>query len=301
MRSIAGPGPKTRLYGVIGHPLGHTLSPALHNAAFAASHVDAVYVALPVEPAHLPGAIAGCRAWRLGGLNVTVPHKVAVMDHLDGLTDEARAAGAVNTIFWRQDELWGDNTDIAGYLSMLDTGTGHGHELGIGPDTAPGHRPDTALILGAGGAARAVALALARCKIRAQVAARRPEQAEALAADVGAEAISWESLSGHLAAAQLLINCTPVGMQPDSRSCPLSDAQIAALPPDAAVHDLVYRPLETALLARARARGLRTVDGGTMLVAQAAAAFSRWTGQDPPLAVMRAAFDQASEAGEVRI
>jgi shikimate dehydrogenase len=284
MRAAAGFGPKTRLYGVIGHPLGHTLSPALHNAAFAGTGLDAVYLALPVEPKDLAGALAGCRAWHLGGLNVTVPHKVAVIDHLDGLTDEARSAGAVNTIFWRGDALWGDNTDIAGYLSMLDAcpGPGQGH----------------ALILGAGGSARAVALALSRRGIRARVAARRLDQAKALATDVGADAIPWEALPDHLPNAPLLVNCTPIGMQPDSLSCPLSDAAIATLSPDAAVHDLVYRPLETVLLAKARARGLRTVDGGTMLVAQAAAAFSAWTGQDPPLAVMRAAFDQAADLKE---
>lgn len=280
-----GIGARTRLFGIIGHPLGHTLSPALHNAAFAASGLDAVYVALPVEPGALQDAIAGIRAFRIAGLNVTVPHKVAVCELVDELTPEARAAGAVNTLFWRDDRLVGHNTDIAGYGAMLRV-TGGGKE---------------ALILGAGGSARAVGYALRRAGIRTTVAARNLAQARTLADWLGRvesrdreferpRAIALQEVPALLPDIDLVVNCTPVGMAPATDAAPLDAGALSRLPAHAVVHDLVYRPLETRLLAMARARNLRTVDGGVMLVAQAAAAFAAWTGLEPPQTLMRGVF-----------
>ncbi|MBM3270881.1 MAG: shikimate dehydrogenase [Candidatus Sericytochromatia bacterium] len=278
------PGAGTRLYGVIGFPLGHTLSPALHNAAFAATGHDGVYVALPVAPARLADAMAGVRALRIAGLSVTVPHKVAVVDLLDGLTPEARAAGAVNAVYREGERLLGHNTDIAGYQAML---------------AEAGQEARRALVLGAGGAARAVCLALRRAGIPFTVAARDTAKAADLARALGAggdgsvrAAIAWEDLGTLLPAIDLLINTTPIGMHPAVAASPAPD--LAALPAGAIVHDIVYRPRETLLLAAARARGLRTVEGGTMLVAQAAEAFERWTGFPAPVAEMRAAFEQAT-------
>lgn len=276
-------GAKTRLYGIIGHPLGHTLSPALHNAAFAAAGLDAVYLALPVEPGTLADAISGVRALRIAGLNVTVPHKVAVRGLVDDLTTEARAAGAVNTLLWRGERLVGHNTDIAGYDAMLRV-------AGLGAE---------AMVLGAGGSARAVAYALMRAGMRVTVAARNLEQAQALAttlADPDAaplRAVDLARAQGLFPAIDLVVNCTPVGMIPAAEASPLGAEALSRLPAHAVVHDLVYRPLETRLLALARAQGLRTVDGGVMLVAQAAAAFAAWTGLEPPETLMRGVFAEA--------
>lgn len=276
-------GAHTRLFGILGHPLGHTLSPALHNAAFAAAGVDAVYLALPVVPDALAGAIAGVRAWRVGGLSVTVPHKVAVIDLLDGLTAEARAAGAVNTLLWQGGRLMGHNTDIAGYQAML---------------RVAGQEAASAVILGAGGSARAVGVALRQAGMRVAVAARNLGQAQALAAELG-EPVRGVGLAeladpaGVLSAADLIVNCTPVGMMPAADASPLDELALSRLPAHAVVHDLVYRPLETRLLALAKARGLRTVDGGVMLVAQAAVAFAAWTGLEAPQALMESVFAKA--------
>lgn len=276
-------GAKTKLFGIIGYPLGHTLSPALHNAAFAAAGLDAVYLALPVEPGTLADAITGARALRISGLNVTVPHKVAVRGMVDELTPEARAAGAVNTLCWRGERLVGHNTDIAGYEAMLRV-------AGLGAE---------AVILGAGGSARAVGCALQRAGVHVTVAARSLGQAQALADTLTdpdlapLRAVDLAGVSRLFPAVDLVVNCTPVGMSPAADASPLDEAALSRLPAHAVVHDLVYRPLETRLLALARARDLRTVDGGVMLVAQAAAAFAVWTGLEPPQTLMMGVFDEA--------
>lgn len=268
----------TGLYGVVGDPVGHSLSPALHNAALRAAGVDGVYLALPVRPSALGAAIAGARALGVRGLNVTIPHKVAVISHLDGLTPVAEAIGAVNTIFWRGDRLEGHNTDAEGYRAMLEAGS---------------TSPSVALVLGAGGAARAVVRALADRKIRVRVAARRIAAARELLADLGSprdQAVSWDEREAALPEVQLVVNATSIGMR-DPGASPLES--LAGLPEGASVHDLVYAPSETRLLELARERGLATVGGAVMLVHQAAAAFALWTGQAAPLAVMERALEQA--------
>jgi shikimate dehydrogenase len=270
-------GAQTRVFGIIGQPLGHTLSPAIHNAAFEATGFDGVYVALPVAPEGLADAVSAVRAFKFGGLSVTVPHKVAITALLDGLTAEAEAAGAVNTVFWEGGRLLGHNTDVAGYAAMLDSAGRHARQ---------------ALVLGAGGAARAVCLALRRAGIPTTVAAREPARAVDLIVPGSVAVTRWEAAGSLLGGTGLLVNTTPVGMHPDGDSAPLGD--LAALPAGAIVHDLVYRPLETRLLAMARGRGLDTVDGGVMLVRQAAEAFRLWTGLNPPEEAMRAAFDRES-------
>lgn len=261
----------TQLFGLIGHPLGHSLSPAIHNAALVDAGIDGVYLALPVSAENLKDAIAGVRAWRLPGLSVTIPHKVAVIALLDDLTPEARAVGAVNTLYWDGVKLMGDNTDLAGYRAML------------GSDS-----PRTALVLGAGGGARAIMKVLTSLDVEVRISARRFDSASALAAELGGEVI--EDLEEALKTTDLLVNCTPIGMFPNEDASPLSADQMALLPPTAIVHDLVYKPLETRLLGLARGQGLRVVDGGRMLIGQAAAAFARWTGREPPVSVMANAF-----------
>ena len=265
------------LYGLLGYPLGHTLSPRLHQAALRWAGLAGTYVALPVPPERLEGAIAGVRAWRLPGVNVTIPHKTAVMAHLDALTPQARQIGAVNTLFWDGDRLMGDNTDYAGFDASLP-------EL---------RWPDTiATVLGAGGSARAVVAALRDRGVAVlHVVARRREQAsalrEALAPDLPGQLLGFEdevALGALLARTRLLVNTTPLGMQGGS---PLGEAQVACLPANAYVYDLIYNPAETPLLAMARARGLAGCNGLEMLLGQAAAAFERWTGRRPPLDVLR--------------
>jgi shikimate dehydrogenase len=265
------------LYGLLGYPLGHTLSPRLHQAALRWAGLAGTYVALPVPPERLDGAMTGVRAWRLPGLNVTIPHKQAVMPFLDGLTPQAEQIGAVNTLFWEGDRLLGDNTDYTGFKESL-------------PPLDWPHVIVT--LLGAGGSARAVVAALRDQGVAVlHVVARRQAQAEALRRELAPalpgmvvgldEAGPLEALLGRT---RLLVNTTPVGMDGHS---PLSAAQVAMLPANAYVYDLVYNPAETPLLAMARARGLQGCNGLEMLLGQAAAAFERWTGRKPPLDVLR--------------
>lgn len=262
------------LYGLLGYPLGHSLSPRLHCVALAWAGLAGTYVALPVPGDRLAGAIAGVRAWRLPGLNVTVPHKQAVIPLLDGLTPLAARLGAVNTLYWEGDRLLGDNTDYAGFLESLPA-----------ERLQPGTR---VTLLGAGGAARGVAAGLLDRGCALTVVARRAEAARALAQD--AEALTFaetERLEAALARTELLVNATSVGL--DAASTPLDAAAIACLMEGALVYDLIYRPAETPLLASARARGLETLNGLDMLLLQAAHAFERWTGKRPPLALLREA------------
>lgn len=274
------PGTSPDVYGLLGFPLGHTLSPLIHGAALRALGLPGAYVALPVEPARLAEAIAGVRAFRFPGLNVTIPYKVAVIPLLDGLTDRARAIGAVNTLYWDGDRLMGDNTDLEGFKASLPPGVPAGRE---------------ALVLGAGGAARAVAIALREAGATAiHVVARREAAAEALRTELLAglpgevtETADVAGVAGLAARCGLVVNATPLGTHGDGQ--PLPARALAALPADAWVLDLVYRPAETPLMRAARARGLQADNGIEMLVRQAAAAFGRWTGQAAPVDAMRAA------------
>lgn len=265
---------RTRLFGLIGHPLGHSLSPRLHNAALAAAGIDGVYLALPTPPERLAAAVEAMRAWPIGGLNVTVPHKVAVMPLLDEVTPEARRIGAVNTLAREGDRLIGHNTDHLGFRAMLDG-------LAV---------PERAVILGAGGSSRAVAFALATAGTHAiTFAVRRPGASREVITALDDPAVAWGEvpfastpLREALAQAGVVVNTTPVGMAPHADASPLGEEALAALPPEAAVLDLVYRPEETRLMRLARARGLMARNGLPMLMAQAAEAFAIWTGQRAP-------------------
>ncbi|HEY9722249.1 MAG TPA: shikimate dehydrogenase [Oscillatoriaceae cyanobacterium] len=266
------------LFGLLGYPLGHSLSPRLHQAALAWAGRPGTYVALPVPAERLAGAIAGVRAWRFPGLNVTVPHKQAVIPLLDGLTPLAARVGAVNTLYWEGDRLLGDNTDYLGFLESLPPAL-----------LRPGLR---VVLLGAGGAARAVAAGLQDRGCSVTVVARRLEAARTLGADLkaGFEAASFADgprLRKFLTEAELLVNATSVGM--DGVSAPLAPDAIACLPEGAFVYDLIYRPARTPLLDQAQARGLGIQNGLEMLLIQAAHAFERWTGERPPLALLREA------------
>ncbi|MBW4699675.1 MAG: shikimate dehydrogenase [Aphanocapsa lilacina HA4352-LM1] len=264
----------TRLLGLLGYPVGHSLSPAMHNAALARLGLDLVYVSLPVAPADLPQAVAGLRRAGFVGFNVTIPHKQAIVPLLDTLTPEAKGAGAVNTVRVETDgSLTGTNTDIEGFIGPIETVPFEG----------------AATILGCGGSALAVALGCAqRGFTRIHVVGRDPAKLVAFqsrlhpAATV--EIYLWEQLESLLPGTGLLINTTPVGMIPATEASPLED--LGALPLKACVYDLIYRPRPTRLLQLAAARSLKTFDGLGMLVAQAEAAFYFWTGCKPPTQLM---------------
>ncbi len=266
--SISG---RTHLAAVIGWPVRHSLSPVIHNAAFAAAGLDWVYLALPVPPGSAPAAITGMAALGIEGLSVTMPHKAPVAAALDHLTDDAVALGAVNCVFRDGDRIVGDNTDGGGFVDSLG-------DDGIVP---AGMR---CLVVGAGGAARAVVRSLAASgAAEVAVLARRAGPAAAAAALAGT--VGAIGTDGHLSAADLVVNATPVGMGDDDGLAFDPDR----CRPDAVVADLVYHPAATPLLEHAAACGLRTVGGIGMLAHQAARAFSRWTGLDAPVEVMVAA------------
>ncbi len=253
-----------RLAGVAGWPVSHSRSPLLHNHWLAQHGIDGAYVPLPVRPADFAQAVAGLRAAGFAGLNVTVPHKEAAFALCDVVEDSARQAGAVNTLVFVADGVRGANTDGAGFLANL---AAHG-VAGAGP----------ALLLGAGGAARAIAAALLSAGIQVSVANRSPDRAEALRAHLpGLRLLDWANREAAVADHALLVNTTSLGMAGQ----PVLELSLDRAPPGLVVADIVYVPLETRLLAAARARGLRTVPGLGMLLHQAVPGFAAWFGVTP--------------------
>ena len=257
---------------MFGWPLTFTLSPAIHSAAFRACGVDWIYLSFPVPPESLPEAVAGSRALGMMGANVTMPHKEAVIDLLDDLSGDARAIGAVNTIQRIGDRLIGHNTDVDGFAEFLQGDAGLdvvGREV---------------VVLGAGGAARAVVRALdALGAHRVVVAARETSKArrlEGLVERAEVDTIGFDAVPA--SGWDAIVNCTPLGMNGEDAGVGLE------LGPGQAVIDLVYWPPQTPLLERARAAGAQAWGGLGMLVRQAAASFTIWTGQDPPLETMSA-------------
>ena len=271
----------TQRLGIIGYPIGHSISPVFQQAGLDHLGIDATYEKWEVAPDGVGEFVAGLRAPGFLGINITVPHKQAVIPFLDEVDEWATAAGAVNTIVNRNGRLTGHNTDGPGFLRALSEGTGYS------PD---GTR---ALILGAGGAARGILLALARGGAESLVIANRTlERAETLAQlasdnGVKSEAIplSPDALTQAAASADLIVNCTSVGMShgTDEHCSPLSSAQI---PASAIVNDLVYNPMQTPLLREADTAGATTLGGLHMLVYQGVLSFQMWTGRDAPVEVM---------------
>lgn len=280
-------GGATALVGVLGDPVRHSLSPAMHNAALEELGLNWVYLALPTPAAQLAAVLEGLRAVECRGLNVTLPHKQAVARLCQGLSPLAERVGAVNTLIPEAEGGWsGTNTDVEGFLAPLREHSWAGRE---------------ALVLGCGGSARAVVAALVELGLaRIRIAARRREPLERFMADCRAwapqlEALEWAGLEAPLQTAALVVNTTPVGMasasDPTSAGqCPLSPAELEALAPGCSVYDLIYTPRPTRLLEAAAARGCPTVDGLEMLVQQGAAALRLWSGlAEVPVATMRAA------------
>jgi shikimate dehydrogenase len=258
-----------RLAAVIGWPLGYTRSPALHQAAYEALGFDGVYLALPVPPEGLAAAVAGIRALGFLGVNVTVPHKETIVPFLDELDESARAVGAVNTVVLRDGKLVGSNTDVEGFRRSLAGAAEGGGK---------------AVVLGSGGASRAVCQALVGREV--VVVARDPARADGVRA-LGAEVVAWKPgpLRDAFTGAGLVVDATSAGLDDAGFPAPLP---FELLGPDVLVCSLVYHR-EPQILREARERGLATMDGGCMLVHQAAEAVRLMTGGSVPVEVLSAA------------
>lgn len=256
----------TRLAGVIGWPIAHSRSPRLHNHWLARHGIDGAYVPLPVRPEGLPDAVRGLRAAGFAGFNATIPHKEALFALCDRLLEPALRAGAVNTVvFEASGAITGTNTDGAGYLASL-------RAEGVEPAAGP------ALLLGAGGAARAIAAALLDAGAPVTVTNRTLERAEALVEALpGLRVLPWGRREEGLADHALVVNTTSLGMS-GGRALELS---LDRAPAGMAVSDIVYVPRRTALLKAAEARGLRAVEGLGMLLHQAVPGFAAWFGATP--------------------
>ncbi len=281
---------RTRVVGIIGWPVEHSFSPIMHNAAFRERGMNWIYVPFPVPPGRVPQALEGIRALGIRGVNVTIPHKEAVIPHLDSLTPEAQAVGAVNTVVVEADgRMWGTNTDAPGFWSDLQA---HGVSV----------TGEWVLVLGAGGAARAVVYALARAGANVTIANRTVGRATTLAhrihqvlphrsfrvVDLRAETLAEEA-QRHV----LLVNTTSVGMWPHVEASPWPEG--VGFGRIQVVYDVIYRPRETRLLRQAAAWGCRTIGGLGMLVRQGAEAWRLWTGDVPPVEAMEEAVRRVLE------
>jgi shikimate dehydrogenase len=259
--------------GLTGYPLGHSLSPKIHTAALKACELEGTYSLFPIHPDNkqrLNDLLIRVRTGEIRGLNVTIPHKQNVIEFLDELTPTAKAIGAVNTIYFRDNKLIGDNTDAPGFLSDLKKFIGD-RELGIGK---------SALVLGAGGSARAVVYALVHDSWEITVASRRIEQAQELASRFErVKAVELNLQTFQLSNVQLVINTTPLGMKPQIDQSPLPEN--LSLPSNIFIYDLVYNPRETKLVSDARSQGVSATTGLGMLIEQAALSFELWTGCSP--------------------
>ncbi len=272
---------KTRVCGVIGDPIEHTMSPVMHNAAFKELDIDYLYVPFRVRKEELGKAVEGMRALNIRGLNVTIPHKVAIIPFLDKLDPLVEKIGAVNTIVNDDGVLTGYNTDASGFLQAL-------LERGIEPEGK------NIVILGAGGASRAISFILAERGANLVILNRQLELdwAEELARrisqvfkkEVNALELSKENLSSVLDKANILVNATSVGMSPDVDETPVPAKLLKA---GLIVFDVVYNPIKTRLLREAETAGAQTIGGLDMLVWQGAIAFEKWTGLKAPLDLMK--------------
>jgi shikimate dehydrogenase len=281
---------KTRVCAIIGDPVEHSLSPVMHNAAFKELGLNVVYVAFNVTRNGLEDAISGARSLGLLGLNVTMPHKSAVINYLDETDSAAKAIGAVNTILNERGKLFGYNTDGKGAMIALQ-------ENGVDPDETK------LVILGAGGAAKAIAFQAAQEVDELVILNRTPQKAEQLAEllnkqfgnKVKGTTLSAEVLKKELETADILVNATSVGMNPDVNSSPVPANLLTS---DLCVMDIVYNPLETQLMKDAKSVGAKAVSGLEMLLYQGAVAFEIWTNCPAPVDVMKdAALNKLAEQG----
>ena len=276
---------KTKLLGVIGDPVEHSLSPVMHNAVLNHLGLDYVYLPLPVKKGDLERALGGFTAIDLVGFNATIPHKQAIIPYLNRITPEAQQVGAVNTV-WRTEAGWeGTNTDVDGFIAPLKTLDQDWSNI-------------TPVILGNGGAARAVIVGCAKLGCpEIAVVGRNPEKLEqfkgswvktGLSADI--KTYLWDELPHLVSQTQLLVNTTPIGMSPDAEATPVAAETLKALPNRAIAYDLIYTPRPTRFLqlTQDNSNGI-TFDGLEMLIQQGAAALELWLQQPIPVAIMRSA------------
>jgi shikimate dehydrogenase len=273
---------KTKLLGVIGDPIEHSLSPLMHNAALKELGLDYVYLPFAIKPEDLATAIAGFAAIGVEGFSVTIPHKQAILPYLSEVTTIAQVIGAVNTVYRTEQGWGGTNTDVVGFVAPLKA---------LDRDWST----TAALILGNGGAARAVVAGCTQLGCdRVQVVGRDDTKLEAFLQSwrqspltVSLSVHHWKALPDLLPEATLLINTTPIGMFPHVHQSPLSEAEIDQLQPGTIAYDLIYTPNPTQFLKQAQERGGIAIDGLEMLVQQGAAALQGWLDRPVPIATMR--------------
>ncbi|MBQ8017752.1 MAG: shikimate dehydrogenase [Methanobrevibacter sp.] len=266
----------TNIVGLIGHPVEHSFSPPMHNAAFKALDMDYAYVAFDVDPSNLKSAIEGAKSLNIKGFNVTIPHKIGVMDFLDGIDEVAELIGAVNTIDFK--DMKGYNTDGIGAVKAIEEVTSI--------------KGKNIVIAGAGGASRAISFYIAKYGADSlTILNRNIDKAQKLARDVSESGLignvksdSINDINSYLDDADILINTTPIGMHPNVDVEPIATAD--HLHEDMAVFDAVYNPNETVLLKEAIKAGAKPVYGIKMLLYQGAESFRIWTGENPPVDVM---------------
>ena len=286
----------TKLLGIIGHPVEHSLSPVMHNAAIGALQphsanapmgLDYVYLPLPVKPADLEAAIAGFNAIGLVGFSVTIPHKQAIVPLLSEVSSVAQVVGAVNTV-WRTEAGWnGTNTDVEGFIAPLQACNRDWSQT-------------ISVILGNGGAARAVVLGLAQLGCtEIHVVGRNLQNLSQFQQSwlnallpISLNVHPWEQLPELMSQADLVVNTTPVGMYPNVEQSPVEAVAMQGLKEGAIAYDLIYTPNPTQFLRQAKEQGAITIDGLEMLVQQGVAAFKIWLGQTPSVDIMRQSLQQ---------
>lgn len=277
----------TEVFGVIADPVGHSLSPVIHNAAFRQSAMNRVYVPFRVPAENLASFLNDAPKLGIKGLSVTIPHKEAALKLVTEVDPSARAVGAVNTIIFNQNETIGYNTDYPAAIDSLEAGM---DGLGAHPSPVAGK---AALVLGAGGAAKAVAHALNNRGAEVILSNRNPERAQALAEEIKCGAIEW--VNRYDADPDILVNCTPVGMHPNVDGTPYDKH---SLKPAMVVFDTVYNPENTLLVKEARDQSCTVVTGVEMFIRQAGLQFKHFTGREPPTANMRETLKRATSAAK---
>jgi 3-dehydroquinate dehydratase/shikimate dehydrogenase len=281
--------PATRIYGVVADPVAHSLSPVVHNAALAAAGIDAVYVPFRVPAEQLDEFLSSGHRWPLAGLSVTIPHKEAVLRHCRQQDDPVRSIGAANTLTFGKEGIAAFNTDATAAVESLEATLAEQEQLN-GQDGMP---VKTALVLGAGGAARAVALGLKQKGIEVTVTSRTVERAEKIATEIGCKEVAWAAR--YRLPYDCLVNATPVGMHPNVDETPYEKEHLR---PYMVVFDAVYNPENTLLIKEARSMGCRTITGVEMFVRQAAIQFRLWHGVEPAQQVMRDALKRATASAK---
>jgi 3-dehydroquinate dehydratase/shikimate dehydrogenase len=282
-------GPSAKIYGVVADPVGHSLSPVVHNAALASAGIDAVYVPFRVPADQLDDFLAAAERWPLAGLSVTIPHKEAVLPKCTETDDLVKSIGAANTLTFSNDGMSAVNTDAIAAIESLEAALADNEQRSEGP----GLGIKSAIVLGAGGAARAVAVGHKHPGVEVTIASRTLERSQKVATDVGCKAIDWAAR--HRMPHDCIINATPIGMHPDVDATPFDKEHLR---PYMVVFDTVYNPENTLFVKEARSVGCKIVTGVEMFVRQAAIQFRTWHGTEPPHAVMREALKRATASAK---